>query len=210
MEIFRLIFYLLFLILVGVGMVYDIRYRVFPGRLGYALFLTALVYLVVAGQWGAVALLFIVVAGYRLRNTGWILLISFASIAIYYRNDALALMYTMALAFFFLFLMGWIQACDAEIVFPLIALTGDKPMLNYLVAGWIIVPPVIVFFQRGIRGGIHRFAYVAKALVTRTAAPLEDPEALRWPWAVTSFAILILYYFVYPGIIISWIRSILA
>jgi hypothetical protein len=210
MTVFRVVMYLLFFIFVGIGMVHDIRKQTFPVWLGWALLFTALTYLVVAGEWGRVAMLAAVILGFRLRKTGWVAIICMAAFAIYLQNKELSLVYLTAFVFYFLFLADLVGACDAEVAFPMIALTGDQAMLMYILAGWILVPPIVVFIQRGIRGGFRRFAYVAKSLLTRTAKPKEDTDALRWPWVVTAFVALFLYYFISPGIIISWIGEILS
>jgi hypothetical protein len=210
MILFRVFIYLLFFILVGIGMVLDIRKRTFPVWLGWALLFTALAYLVAAGEWGRVAILAAVILGFRLRKTGWVAIISMAAFAIYMQNKELTIVYLTAFVFYFLFTAGLVGTCDAEVAFPMIALTGDQAMLIYILAGWILIPPIVVFIQRGVRGGFRRFAYVAKSLLTRTAAPKEDTEALRWPWVVTAFTALFLYYFIYPGIILSWIGELLS
>lgn len=210
MILFRVFVYLVFLILVGVGMVSDIRRRTFPVWIGWLLLGIALAYLSVAGQWGRVAMLLAVILGFRLRRIGWIAILCLVAVSILLRNTELSLLYLMAIGFYFLFVAGWVGACDAEIAFPLLALTGDDTMLIYIVAGWILVPPIVVFLQKGIRGGIRRFFYVAKALLSGSASPKNDPEALRWPWAATAFAALTIYYFIFPAIIIHWAGEILS
>jgi hypothetical protein len=203
----RIFLILLFQLLVGIAMVGDIRKRTFPVWVGWALYAVALAYLLGAGLWVRGFVLLGALAAYRLRNgTIWVDAI-FAVVLLIagWREGAWFILPTLGL--YALFCLGWLGTCDAEIAFPLIALLGGEVITLYLVGFWILVPPAVVYWTRGMRGGLARFSQVAARMLQRGESPLEDAEALRLPWAISPFLALTLYNFIFPAQILNWWRQ---
>jgi hypothetical protein len=203
-DFFRLALYVIFYLLMGIAAWQDLRRRTFSVWIGWAGFLIAVIALIMAGSWARLIILLLTILAFRLRQKSrWAdVIFVIALLAAGYREDIWYLLPT--LAFYILLCLGWLGVCDAEIAFPLIALFGSETLTLYLVGFWVLVPPIVVFWQRGIRGGLHRFTQVARHLLLQDVAPADDADALRLPWSVSPFLALTLYAFVYPAQAILW------
>jgi hypothetical protein len=203
-DTMRLILFGIFYLLAGIIMVLDIRRRTFPAWIGWALYLLAVIYLSYFGFWNRIFILLATVIGFRLRRYGALAMaILTALIFLLGRQEGVEYV-SLSIGVYFLFLLGWLGSCDAEIIFPLIALTGGEAIAMYLLLCWVLVPPFIVFFKRGLSGGIRRFSEVAFRLFITRESALEDKEALRVPWTIYPFVALTAYLFFFPGNIYIW------
>jgi hypothetical protein len=196
----------IFYLFSSIVMLQDIRRRSFPVWIGWAFFGVALLYAAYFGAWNRVIILLAVIIGFRLRALGaWTTaIIAWIIFLLGWQEDIWFVV--LNLGIYFLFLLGWLGACDAEIAFPLIAMTGDKFIAAYLLSCWVLVPPIVVFGKRGFREGLHRFSEVAIRLFIRSESPLQDQDALHLPWTIYPFIALTVYLFIYPGSFFQWWR----
>jgi hypothetical protein len=203
-DVLRSALNIIFYLLIGIAAWQDLRRRTFSVWIGWAGFLIAFIALFIAGSWARLIILLLTILAFRLRQKShWAdAIFIIALLAAGYREDIWYLLPTLAI--YILLCLGWLGACDAEIAFPLIALFSSETLTLYLVGFWVLVPPIVIFWKRGIHGGFHRFIQVARHLILRDVAPVDDADALRLPWCVSPFLALTLYAFVYPAQAILW------
>jgi hypothetical protein len=203
LNFFQIILLTVFFILVGIAMIYDIRRRTFPAWIGWALYGLAIVYVSSAGSWNRLVILLATFLGFRFRRAGIGVMAVMTTIILIAGWQEGIWLSLLTLTMYYLFYFGWLGACDAEIAFPLIALLGDGMLALYLLGYWILIPPIVVIFKRGVRGGLRRFADVAFRLFLRGESPPQDEQALRLPWAVDPFLAMTIYLFLFPALYIT-------